>query len=359
MHWLLAVIAIMISLVLVVGVHELGHALVAHYYGVMIRKISIGFGKALAHWEDRKGRKWIWSLWPLGGYVELLDSRTHLVTAKLYPQCFDKQPATHRILILLAGIAFNLITAWIALTIFFIIGHKEISPYIATTRPNSLVYASHIAAGEKIIRIGNRATPSWQTVAMQLIINLGNDKVPITLKRPSGQIHQTHMDLRHLDNRYHTHDLLSQIGFIPDRAKQHRHFIAGLSLMPAMLKAWDTMITFLHFYLVVLKKILTLEIPFFLLLGPLGILTNIIDSFSQGLAVFLGFIAQFNLVVAIFNILPIPTLDGGAIIYTIVEKIRGKPMSPAAELLIYRLILIAFGMVLVQLFLNDLKHYLS
>lgn len=357
MHWLLAVIAVIVSLILVVGVHELGHALVANYFGVMIRKISIGFGKPLVRWQDRKGRKWIWSMWPVGGYVELLDSRTHLVTASQYKYCFDKKPFVARILILLAGIAINLAIAWLALTFYFLIGHTQNSPLIATVRPNSIASASHIAPGEQITRVGKYETPSWQEVGMQLIINFGKHHVPITLKTPTDQIHQTHIDLKHWDNRYHTHSMLSQIGLIPDYAKYHQRFVKGLSIVPAMSTAWHTMGTFLHFYLAVLKKIITHAIPFFLLLGPLGILSNIIDSFAHGVAVFLYFIAQFNLVVALFNLLPIPTLDGGAIIYTIIEKIRGKTMSLAAELLIYRLVLIAFGLILVQLVLNDLKYY--
>lgn len=359
MHWLLAVVAVILSLILVVGVHEFGHAIAAHYCGVMIRKISIGFGKPLVRWHDRKGRKWIWSIWPLGGYVELLDSRIHLVTAAHHKHSFNKKSFLQRILILLSGIIANLITAWVALLFYFLLGHVQTSPLIAAVRPNSVAQASHIHSGDKIIRIGNQRTPSWQEVGMQLIVHFGKPNVPITLKTTEGQIHQTHLDLKHWNTHYHTHSVLSQIGLIPDYAKYHQKFIPGIGLSAAATQAWHTMGASLHFYWIVLQKILTHTIPFFLLLGPLGILTSIIDSFAHGLAVFLYFIAQFNLVVALFNILPIPTLDGGAILYTLIEKIRGKPLSLAAELLIYRLVLISFGLVLVQLILNDLKYYLG
>ena len=359
MHWLLAVLAVILSLILVVGVHELGHAVAARYCGIMIRKISIGFGKPLVRWQDRQGRKWIWSMWPLGGYVELLDSRVHVVTAAYHSKCFNKKSFLSRIFILLAGIAANLVTAWLALIFYFLLGHVQTTPTIAAIRPNSTAANSHIGAGDKIIRVGKNLTPSWQEVGMQLIIHFGQKKVPITVKTPTGQTHQTHLDLKHWDTHYHTHSMLSQIGFIPDYAKYQQHFVPGLRLIPAMYKAWQTMGSFLHFYWVVLQKIFSHTIPFFLLLGPLGILTSIIDSFAHGLAVFLFFIAQFNLVVALFNILPIPSLDGGAILFTFIEKIRGKPLSLAAELLIHRLVLIAFVLVLVQLVLNDVKYYLG
>ena len=357
MHWILAILAVMVCLILVVGVHELGHALVARCCGVTIQGIAIGFGKPLMRWHDRKGREWIWGIWPIGGYVDLLNSRIHLVTPQQKKYSFDKKPIWMRILILLAGSGANFATAWLVLTLYFLIGYQQTSPVIAAIRPNSLAATAHLAPGEEFIKIANHATHSWQAVGMELVMHLGKNHVPITVKQANGVIHQTQLNLQGWNDHYHTYSLLAQIGLIPDNAKLHKHAVAGISLPKAMQHAWQTTLTLCHFYLVLLKQIVTKTIPFFLLLGPIGIFSNIIDSFVHGIAVFLFFIAQFNLVVAVFNLLPIPTLDGGSIVYAIVEKIRRKPMSVALEVLIYRLMLIGFVVVLVQLILNDVQRY--
>ena len=357
MQWILAVFAIIVCLLLVVGVHELGHAIVARWCKVSIQGIAIGFGKPLLRWHDRKGREWLWGVWPIGGYVDLLNSRIHPVLPSQKKYCFDKKPIWMRILILLAGSGANFFTAWLVLTLYFFIGYQQTAPVIAAVRPNSIAAIANLAPGEKLISIAHKPTKSWHAVGMQLVMNLGKNHVPVTVKKANGILHQTHLDLKGWNDHYHTYSLLSQIGLIPDNAKSHKQAIRGLSLLPAMQQAWHTTVGLGHFYLVLLKQILTKTIPFFLLLGPIGIFSNIIDSFVHGVAVFLFFIAQFNLVVAVFNLLPIPTLDGGSIIYAIIEKIRRKPMSVALEVLIYRLMLIGFVVVLVQLIQNDVQRY--
>ena len=77
---------------------------------------------------------------------------------------------------------------------------------------------------------------------------------------------------------------------------------------------------------------------------------------KQGVVVFIFFIASFSLAVAVVNLFPVPGLDGGSILYSIIEKIRGKPMSVALEVLIYQLMFIAFCLLLVHLVTNDLTR---
>jgi len=109
----------------------------------------------------------------------------------------------------------------------------------------------------------------------------------------------------------------------------------------------------------VLKQVLSGTVPFLLLLGPLGLLMTMVHSFLQGLAVFLYFIANLNLAVAIVNLLPLPGLDGGAIVYTCIEKIRGKPISVALEVLLHRLAMIALCVLFIQLIMNDVQRYVT
>lgn len=357
MHWIVGIVAIMFCLILVVGVHEAGHAVAARWCGVKIYSIAIGFGRPLLTWRDRKGRKWIWGLWPIGGYVHLLNSRTQTVTAQQKLQCFDQKSIWRRIVILSAGIVVNLFVAWLALTLLFLIGRQEVAPVIAKIRPHSIAAKAHLAANDRLLSINDQPTLSWQSVGMQLLMNMGKDHVPVIVKSANGILHQTHLDLQVWDKKMRTYALLTQIGLIPDHASHHTYRVHSMPVNQAISAAWDTCVGLLKFYLVLLKQILTGVIPFFLLLGPFSLFSNMADSFAHGIAVFLLFIAHLNLTVALMNILPIPGLDGCSILYALVEKIRRKPMSVALEVLLYRLAFIVFVMVWAQLLANDLKRY--
>lgn len=359
MSWIFGLMAIMVCLLLVVGIHELGHAWIAHWCKVKIRAIAFGFGKPLGIWYDKKGRQWTWALWPLGGYVHLYNTRDQAVTASQKKYCFDKKPIWMRIAILSAGIIANLGMAWVALLIFFLIGYQETTPRIAAVQPNSIASAAHLEAGERFISIAQHPTASWQDVGMQLLMQFGKPHVPVYVQSEAGMLHQTFLDLSHWPHKAHSHSLFGQLGLIPDNALYQQHAVPGRSLIQAVLAAWQTEWSLLCFYLVLLKQIVTGTIPFFLLLGPFSIFANILDSFKHGISVFMYFMAHLNLVVAMVNLLPIPTLDGGSILYAIIEKIRRKPMSIALEILLYRLVFIALILLWAQLILNDLKRYFA
>lgn len=106
----------------------------------------------------------------------------------------------------------------------------------------------------------------------------------------------------------------------------------------------------------ILKQLLTGVIPFSVLLGPLGIFAASVASFTQGVAVFLFFIATLSFAVAVINLFPIPGLDGGSIVYALIEKVRGKAVSVPMELLLHRLVFIIFCVLLVHLLMNDLQR---
>ncbi len=359
MSWILGLLAIIICLLLVVGIHELGHALAARWCGVKIHAIAFGFGKPLWTWYDKKGRQWVWALWPLGGYVHLYNTRSQDVTPSQKKFCFDKKPIWMRIVILSAGIVANLGMAWLALIFLFLIGYQETTPMIAAVQPNSIAASAHLESGEIFLSIANQPTPSWPEVGMQLLMNFGKHQVPISIQSSTGMIHQTYLDLDQWHNKSHSHSLFGQMGLVPDNALYQQHTVPGIGLLQAMSAAWHRELALLQFYLVLIKQIVTGTIPFFLLLGPFSIFANILDSFKHGVAVFLYFMAHLNLVVAVVNILPIPALDGGSILYALIEKIRRKPMSIALEVLLYRLAFIALILLWAQLILNDLKRYLS
>lgn len=355
---IMVLIAVILTLVLVVGFHEAGHALAAKWFAVKIHQISIGFGKPLLRWKGKAGRPdWVWSIWPLGGYAKLLNSRIQAVSKSELPFSFDKKSATIRCLILLAGPLANWLVAWLALTIFFMIGYERNLPIIREVIPQTVAATAGLKVGERFIEIANGKTNSWHEVGMRLIMNLGKANVVAIVSTPAAKTRKIYFDLRPENYNWQSHSLLIALGINPggDFVKKR---VEGQSFAAASAHALIKAGQQVAFFLIMLKQLLTGTIPFLMLLGPIGLFILSSSSLLQGITVFLDFIASLSLAVGLVNLFPLPGLDGGSILYILIEKIRGKPISIAMEVLLYRLAIIWVSLLLFQLLLNDLQLFL-
>lgn len=350
----LAIIAIILTLLLVIGIHEAGHALVARYFQVKIKKISIGFGKPLLRWQSGSGCEWVWAMFPLGGYVQLENTRISPVEPAEYSGCFDKKPIWQRITILLAGAVANLITAWIALVLVYSIGLSYTLPQVKTVQPNSIAAQAGIAVGDRFVSIANKATPTWNDVGMQMVILWGQKDIPMVLSHGT-ELKNVTINLSQVSFRGTKLNLLSQLG-IEANLSAPRDTLRASSLGAAMHQANAAIASMLYFFLMIFKQLFTGVIPFSMLLGPLSVFAASVASLTQGIVVFMFFIATLSLAVALVNLFPIPGLDGGSIVYAVLEKIRGKSISVAMELLVHRLVFIVFCVMLVHLLMNDLQR---
>ncbi len=352
---LLGLIAIVLSLILIVGSHEAGHALAAKCFGVRIERISIGFGKPLCSWRSKSGIEWIWARWPLGGYVKLLSSRIQPVSAQEHNYCFDKKPIFFRIIILVSGALMNFLAAWLAFMIVFMNGYQEKPAILQQVTPKSMAAKAGLRAGDTILYVADQTTPDLRDVGMGFITHLGKQQVPVHLKTKAGQEKQIMLDLKIESKKK---GLLESMGIIFDTQIKSKD-IKGTDFLQASQHAFMKIKQLTHFFLVVLKQLLTGQVPLSFLLGPFGLLAAMAGSFMQGLSIFFYFIGTLSLAVGIVNLLPIPGLDGGSILYALIEKVRGKPLSVAFEVLLHQLAFIAFCVFLVQLIINDLGHFMG
>jgi regulator of sigma E protease len=200
-------------------------------------------------------------------------------------------------------------------------------------------------------------TPYFRDVAIQLIMNLGKNNVPISFCDSKNICQQSTINLNLWNAKSKQLSMFAAIGFTPGDIEKNRINVPGVNFSTAVKNSFSDLVNLTKFFVIMIKQILTGNIPFATLIGPFKFFEAIIDSFQQGLTTFLYFIVNFSLAMAIANLLPIPSLDGGGIIYCLLEKIRGKPLSIALEELIYRLVFIAFAMFFTQLIVNDLKYY--
>lgn len=352
-----AILAIIFTLVLVIGIHEAGHALVAWLFGIKIKRIAIGFGKPLLHWRSHSGCEWVLGMWFIGGYVQLNNTRISPVKTDEYSTCFDKKPVWQRILVLLAGAAANLLTACCAFTLVYYVGIEYRIPQIQTVELNSIAAKAGLKPQEQWVNIGGQRTDSWEEVGQELIINWGSANIPISIKAADGQMKQSTIDLSLIQFSSNAHSLLNSIGISPNKTAI-KHKIQASSLLQAADKALGKIGNLISSLLLILKQVILGIIPFSVLLGPVGLLATSIASLTQGIVVFSYFIATLSTAVALINLFPIPGLDGGSVVYAVLEKIRGRPVSVAVELLIYRLMLVALFLLLVQLIKNDIVSLL-
>lgn len=174
MSALYSVLALIVTLGILVTVHEYGHYWVARRCGVKVLRFSVGFGKILWSRTDRAGCEFAVAAIPLGGYVKMLDEREGEVPAELLDQAFNRKTVWQRMAIVLAGPAANIIFAIFAYWIMFMTGITQVKPVIGELDQNSLAYASGLREGQEIVQVDNEKVGSWQEVHYQLLKRLGD-----------------------------------------------------------------------------------------------------------------------------------------------------------------------------------------
>lgn len=348
---LMAIVAIILMLLLTVGIHEGAHALIASIFGIKIKRISIGFGKPLLSWQGKNGCEWVFARWPLGGYVQMLNTRVEPVPEQDHPVCFDKKPIWMRICVLLAGSLANLVFAFFILMVVFLAGLPA-QKALVTINPDSLAARAGLQSGDTILAIENKPVPSLREMNMWLVTAIGKEKTAIQVRTVKGETKTFYVDLR-IQKNQRGKVLMNNLGILPAE-NAPLFYLKAHSLSEASLMSAQFIYETCAFMLIVLWMLITKILPMSLLIGPLEMFSLTITSFFQGFIAFIFFTAAFSVAIGLANLLPIPALDGGSIVYALVEKIRGKPVSVAMEILLHRFALIGAGVLLVQLLVNDL-----
>jgi regulator of sigma E protease len=159
---------------IVVAFHEYGHFWMARRAGVKVLRFSIGFGRPLFRWQGKDDTEYVIAAIPLGGYVRMADERDGEIAEADLPRAHNRQPVTKRIAIAAAGPIANFLLAILVLWGLFLRGEVGIVPEIATVAPNSLAEAAGLQAGQEIIAIDGRETPTVATVNFALLERLGD-----------------------------------------------------------------------------------------------------------------------------------------------------------------------------------------
>ncbi len=203
-----------ITIGILVTVHEWGHFIVARWCGVHVERFSIGFGRALYKKTGKNGTEYQIAMIPLGGYVKMLDEREHEVPEAMQPFAFNRQSVQKRFAIVSAGPLANLILCILLLWLSLTLGSAELRPLLGPSQ--GLAQQAGFASADEIIAIDAKPIRTWND-ALPLLAIAAMDRraLNIEVKNTSGQ-QQTHqLQLNRLEADFDQSMLLQAIGFTP------------------------------------------------------------------------------------------------------------------------------------------------
>ncbi|HEU4623909.1 MAG TPA: RIP metalloprotease RseP [Steroidobacteraceae bacterium] len=423
-----------VAVSLLVTVHEFGHFWVARRLGFKVLRFSVGFGKPIIERTGKDGTVYSLASLPLGGYVKLLDEREGPVPTAELSRSFTRRPPWQRILVLLAGPAFNIIFAILVLWgMLWAAGDiKDVRPVVGDVVKDSIAARAGLHPGDEILSIGAPPSGNHTLVRRDVVFSLldsisADGAATLYVRSKDGDIHTATLnvggsearrkltepaalfkglgfefweppipavigqvipdgpaakaglrkgdeivaiagkpvtDFRDLvaatagtqpgdvlavrykrgseehDIRIHVGSIKNPegktVGFIgvkpappkiPESMIVRTHLTPATALTAASQEAWD--MTVLQARLV--WRMMMGQVSLKNLSGPLSIAEFAGESASDGVTPFLSFLVLISLSLGFLNLLPIPILDGGQVVFQLVEWLKGSPLSERAQ----------------------------
>lgn len=199
---------------ILVTIHEWGHFIVARWCGVHVQTFSIGFGRPLYSRLGKNGTQYQIALIPLGGYVKMLDEGEGDVPAALLAQAFNRQSVQKRFAIVAAGPIANLVLCILLLWGVFTLGNTELKPLLGPSE--GIALKAGFQSGDDIVAINNIETHTWNDVMPLLAIAaMDRNSLAIEIQTPTGNRVTRQLDLSILSSEFDQSQLMQEIGFTP------------------------------------------------------------------------------------------------------------------------------------------------
>jgi regulator of sigma E protease len=311
-----------IDLGVLVFFHELGHYLAARSQGVVVEAFSIGFGPALLSWKARSGTVWKISALPLGGYVKMQGWGEPNDGSPALPGSFAATSLASKALIVAAGPAANLLLAFVLFAgLFMTAGQVVVQPVLSTITPGGPAAAAGLQNGDRVLQAGDTKITDF-TQLQDIILTHPDATLALTLDR-HGQVVQQQVTLGDvmLDGQKMGH--LGVVG--ADSALVH--FSPPAAVVAAGREVWDDSVGVLTmlFNLVVHHQGLQN------LAGPLGIAQITGKVAAMGVVSVISLVALLSINLGLVNLIPIPILDGGHLLFYAVEAVLRRPVPARAQ----------------------------
>lgn len=458
---LISLLALLLTLGILVTIHEFGHFWVARRCGVKVLRFSIGFGKAIKSWTGKDGVEYVIAPIPLGGYVKMLGQEDTTVTdtssvpASQRHMSFACKPVWQRMAIVAAGPIANFL---LAIFIFWLInvsyGTSGIAPVINNIIEDSAADQAGLRAGDEILAVDGTKTIIWQQVTLQMLARLGETgsisltvdpldssrlreiQFPIdawmgaeTAPNPvrdlgiiqfeipaeiaglvaggaaesagllagdeiisvdgrairgwthwveviraspeltldvvvqRGEI-ETSLRLRPAASSLQDGTVIGSIGayaqqtslaeLLPPEMQRQINYNVLTAVQPALQETWDKSL----FVLNSVKKMIIGLISVKNINGPITIAQIAGETATYGLSVYLGFLALLSISLGVLNLLPIPVLDGGHLLYYIIEVIIRRPVPERIQAWGLQLGVLLISGIMILAIYNDVNRLL-
>lgn len=450
---MLTLIAFLVTIGVLVVVHEYGHYWAARRCGVKVLRFAIGFGNPLytrIYGKDRT--EFVIAALPLGGYVKMLDEREAPVPEADLSRTYNRQNVWKRMFIVCAGPLANLLLAILIYWMLFMVGVPGMRPLLGEVAEGTPAAQASLRAGELIAKINGAEVPTWQDVRWALLQqSLKNNTVEIEAVSAKNEIHLHRLDLQALKGDDFETDMLDKLGLnaaipqmparvgelleggaakrdglligdqivavdgtpvldwenfvqsvrgspgktlnleimrageklkfriTPDSVKEDgrqvgkigaafrmgdtelKKYMAETRYPPlaalgyACSKTWETSILSLK----MLGSMVMGSMSWKGVSGPVTIASVAGQTAHIGWKAFAGFLALVSISLGVLNLLPIPVLDGGHLMYYIVEVLKGKPVSERAMEFGQKAGLALLGMLMTIALYNDINRIIT
>ncbi len=321
-----SILAFIFVLGLLVVFHEFGHFLAARAFGVRIFTFAIGFGPKL--WGRKFGEtEFSLRIIPLGGYVKMAGMGENLIEGKQESEApdeqrFDRKPIWQRSLIVTAGPGMNLVLSILLVFVVFSIegiptGRLEVSQVMEEGPADQ----AGISVGDVIVRVEGEPVETFQDIAGTIAERPGE---PLVMEIERADDRRSVTVVPQWDEE--AERALIQVVFGMEYSRTNPLIAFGRSALEV--GQWFVL------SIVGLFSVLTGHLPLELT-GPVGIAQMAGQAATLGFLNLLMFAGVISVFLALFNLLPIPVLDGGHLLLFLYEKVKGKPMDPERVGIIY------------------------
>ena len=359
---LLTLLAFLIVIGVLVFVHEMGHYLVGRWCGVKAETFSIGFGKEIAGWTDKRGTRWKVCMLPLGGYVQFsgdmdpsgVKSKDWLsLPAEERNQTFQSKSLWKRAAIVFAGPAINFIFAILIIMGFVIAyGTSATLPVASEITPDSTAATIGLEPGDKIISVDGEKIALFDDLRQKIML-IPDQNVEIVYERDDQRIaKEAKIGVNLLEDRFGNEYRIGMLGMSSSKIEWRE-----VSPLEAPVVAVEKTIGIVDQITTTLGQVITGKRSVKELGGPLKIAQVSGEQFKLGMESFILFVALISINLGFINLLPIPMLDGGHLMFYAIEAVRRKPANAKVQEWAFR-----SGLALVMVFMlvvtfNDLSSF--
>ena len=334
--------------------HELGHFTAARFFGVQVDVFSIGFGKKL--YSRMIGKtQWSLSAIPLGGYVKMKGQDDTDPSKISYDEdSYNVKKPWQRIIILLAGPFANFLMAFLLYWAISLLGVPKLLPYVGHVGKDTPALQAGLQKEDKIIQINGHPTHYWENIGT--LINKTKGDITITIERNATLIDLTLTPKVIEDQNIFGEKITRRIiGISPMNRQETVHY----GVFDGLGYAWNETKKASLLIFESIQKLLSGVVG----TDKLGGIITIVDVTAQashaGILSLFFFTALISVNLGVLNLLPIPALDGGHIMFTLYEMITGKP---ANEKIMMYLTMVGWGILLALMLLglyNDINRLIG